>query len=214
MGSVGSNDEKVLGGQLALAILLLWPAPAFAHKLYVFAEVQGTTIQGRAYFPGDVPARNSEVIARDATGRELDRTKTGDDGKFTFRVRQRVDYRLAAQTPDGHSGQYVVHASELPGSLATDPATGSGSQPVSQATDRAAGSAAPADKNNEPAAAGDPLADLRAQIGDIRTQIGELRRQIFESDERLRFRDILGGIGFILGLAGAAFYMKARRSKA
>ena len=41
-----------------------------------------------------------------------------------------------------------------------------------------------------------------------------LRQQVYESDERLRFRDILGGIGFILGLAGVAFYMKARQTRA
>ena len=39
------------GSLLALMLFLLCPAPAFAHKLYVFALVKGTTIEGRAISP-------------------------------------------------------------------------------------------------------------------------------------------------------------------
>ena len=45
-------------------------------------------------------------------------------------------------------------------------------------------------------------------------QLELLRKDVKDSEERLRFRDILGGIGFICGLAGVAFYMKALQSKA
>ena len=65
-----------------------------------------------------------------------------------------------------------------------------------------------------PHAARSELARSRDQLTELSTQIQLLRRQISESDERLRFRDILGGIGFILGLAGVAFYMKARQRRA
>ena len=64
--------------------------------------------------------------------------------------------------------------------------------------------AGPPDKEN----------DLRDQLAELSAQIDALRWQVHESDERLRLRDILGGIGFILGLAGVALYMKARRRRA
>ena len=92
MGSGWSRVGQALGGLLVLTLFLLCPASAFAHKLYVFAQVEGTTIQGRAYFPGDVPAQKSDVIARDPSGRELGRTTTDDDGKFTFTAREHVDH--------------------------------------------------------------------------------------------------------------------------
>ena len=88
------------------------------------------------------------------------------------------------------------------------PTAGSGSQVASQATDHADVPAASAGKENELAAV------TGRNWPNCSKQIEELRRQIFESDERLRFRDILGGIGFILGLAGVAFYMKARGRRA
>jgi nickel transport protein len=168
--------------------------------------VEGAAIHGRAYFPGDVPAQESEVIARDKSGRELGRTKADNEGKFTFPVGEHVDYYIIAQTPDGHGGQYIVHASEMPDKLPMKvPTTGQGSQVESQATDQADVKAGSAATGNEP----DPVG---TQLVELRKQIQELRRQVFESDERLRFRDILGGIGFILGLTGVAFYMKARQS--
>ena len=197
--------RQAAGSLLALIMLLLCPAPAFAHKLYVFAQLEGTSIHGRAYFPGDVPARKSDVIARDASGRELGRTMTDGEGKFTFMVREHVDYYLVVETPDGHGAQCTVHASELPDNLPAGASkAGSGSQIASSAKDHASVSATTAALENEPTT-------VAAQLVELRKQIQELRRQIFESDERLRFRDILGGIGFILGLAGVAFYMKARR---
>ena len=205
MDSGWSKVGQALGSLLVL--LFLCPAPAFAHKLRVYAHLKGTLIQGRVYFPGDVPARKIDVIARDPSGRELDRTTTDDDGKFTFTAREHVDHYLVAETSDGHGGgPYIVYAAEFSGRLpAKGPATESGSQVASQTTDVRVPTASTGNENEQ--------ATVTLQLTELRTQLDKLRQQIFKSDERLRFRDILGGIGFILGLAGVAFYMKARQRR-
>jgi nickel transport protein len=186
---------------MLLALCVLRPTPAFAHKLYVFALVKGTTIAGRAYFPGDVPAANADVIVRDPAGKVLGRSKTDEKGEFTYTPRERVDHNLSAETLDGHEGRYTVHAPELPGGLPGDsPTSAGGAQAGSPAMSRS-------DAPDVPAA------NVSEQLAELTRQIGELRRQVFDADERLRFRDILGGIGFILGLAGVAYYMKARGKK-
>ena len=129
MDSGWSRLGQAVGSLLVLTLFLLCPASAFAHKLNVFALAKGMSIEGRAYFPGDVPARKIDVIVRDAAGGELGRTTTDVDGNFTFTARKHVDHYLLAVTPDGHSGQYIVHASELPDSLPADvPAVSGGSQ--------------------------------------------------------------------------------------
>ena len=96
-----------------LPLMLLAPAPALAHTLYLFAQVR-VTIVGRAYFPGNVAARQTDVIARDSSGRELGRTKTDDEGNFTLQADVRTDYHLTAETADGHSATLVVSAAEFP----------------------------------------------------------------------------------------------------
>ncbi len=110
------------------------PHRRLAHKLNVFAHADGAAIAGRAYFSGDIAARQIDVIARDATGREIDRTKTDDEGKFTLPVRMRTDYHLTAETADGHAASYVVSAAELPCNLPNDSAV-SGKGPASSASE-------------------------------------------------------------------------------
>ncbi len=207
MRNVRSTVGRASGSLLML--LVLCPASAFAHILYVYAQVEGKTIEGRAYFPGDVPAQKSAVIARDAAGRELGRTTTDDAGKFTFTVREHVDYYLVVETPgpERHSSRpFIVHAAELPDRLPADVPTASrGSQVASPAADPAGVPAVSAGKEDE--------LTVRDELTALRKQIQELRREIYESAERNRFRDFLGGIGFILGLAGVALYMMARRRR-
>ncbi len=205
MGSGGANRVHAVGSLLVLTLFFFCPAPAFAHKLYVFApSITGATIHGRAYFPGDVPAQKIDVIVRDPAGGELGRTTTDDEGNFTFTAGKRVDHYLVAETPDGHSGQYIVRAAALPDSLPADvPAGSGGSQVASPATDHASRPAA-AGKEDEPTV-------VRDQLTELGKQVDLLRQQVYDSEERLRLRDILGGIGFIFGLAGLALYMKARQ---
>jgi nickel transport protein len=44
-------------------------------------------------------------------------------------------------------------------------------------------------------------------------QIRGLREQIEGYEEQVRFRDVLGGIGYIFGVAGIAFYFLGRRQQ-
>jgi len=50
-------------------------------------------------------------------------------------------------------------------------------------------------------------------LGDeqISRQIHELREQLHDYEQRTRLRDVLGGIGYILGLAGVVALIKTRR---
>jgi nickel transport protein len=208
MGRTWSEIGRAAGNLSALMLFLLCPAPAFAHTLNVFVQrIEGAAIHGRAYFPDDVPAQNSDVIAHDASGSELCRTTTDENGNFTLTAGKRVDHYLVAETSDGHSSRpYIVHATALPDSLPKDlPAGGGGSQVTSPAKGQAGVPVNSGGKKNEAAAVRDQAIE---QLGN---QLDMLRQQVYDSEQRLRFRDILGGIGFILGLAGVAFYMKARR---
>ena len=138
MDSGGARVGRVTGSLSVLMLLLLCHATASAHTLYVFVQrIDGAAIHGRAYFPGDVPAQNSDVIARDASGRELGRTTTDDNGSFTFTARNRVDHYLVAETSDGHSSRpYRVPASLLPDSLAAAVPSGDGGPQVASQVKR------------------------------------------------------------------------------
>jgi len=108
------------GFGLAFASLLVWlvlAGPAMAHKLTVFAAVQGTKISGEAYFRGGAPVRKATVAVLGPKGEKLGETTTDEEGKFTFVPRVRCDHRLVASAGEGHAAEFTVAADELPRGL-------------------------------------------------------------------------------------------------
>ena len=190
-----------------LAASLMLPRAALAHKLNVFAHVEGTTIRGNAYFRGGTPAQKVQVTALDGSGRELGRTTTDSEGNFAMDAHARCDHRLVADTGDGHGGEYTVPAAELPASLSAGtaiPALGHRSSPAGDSSP--AGPPGPRESL--------PASSLRAEIQALEAQVVALREQLAQNDEQVRFRDILGGLGYILGLTGVAFYvLGAKRNR-
>jgi hypothetical protein len=50
-------------------------------------------------------------------------------------------------------------------------------------------------------------------LAGIHTEIDNLRRQLADYEQRIRLRDVLGGLGYLAGIAGVAFYfLGSRRS--
>ena len=154
----------------------------------VFATVEGKTIQGKASFHDGTPARNADVKAFDAAGEEIGRTKTDDQGKFSLEIRFRCDHRLLVDTNDGHGAEYTILAKNLPDDL---PLRGP--------------AVASADSARADSESGSEHARDSALLKEIHADVDALQDQLDQYEHRLRFRDILGGIGFIVGLAGAAY---------
>ena len=92
------------------------------------------------------------------------------------------------------------------GPLAAEPPTASPGEPPAQPD-------VPASPANEadPAAPGGESLDTRVEA--LTRQIVQLRKQLDDYEQKTRWRDVLGGIGYILGLMGVAFYFLGVRRK-
>lgn len=190
-----------------------------AHKLHVYAEVEGTTIRGMAYFHGGTPAQEAKVEALGPDGRKLGETTTDAKGDFTLEAKHRCDVRLVVNAGGGHGGEFTVGADELPKSL---PAYGGQGPPKEKipspeetpaAETKPAAGPASAPAETAPAAADEArLQKLIAEaVGD---QVRPLERKLAEYQQKTRLSDVLGGIGYILGITGVLFYfLGARRKK-
>lgn len=187
---------------LAPLLLLLATAPAAAHALKVFAAATGARIEGRVYFAGGHAARGATVQVETTGGRRLASATADADGRFIIEVRERTDHVIIADSGDGHVARFTVAAATLPLSVPESPPPPA---PVA-----APATAAPAIPPST-AAAGWPagLEDMVAR--SVAAQIAPLRQQIDAYEDRLRVRDVLGGLGYILGLAGLAAWLWARR---
>ncbi|MFW6162343.1 MAG: carboxypeptidase regulatory-like domain-containing protein [Planctomycetota bacterium] len=189
------------------AVLLAWTCgPAWAHKLNVFARAEGKALSGYAYFPGGGRATGLKVQALAPDGTVVGEATTDDQGEFTIPVTARCDYEVVAETLDGHRATFPVPARDLPDGL---PPYGGGPTPAPTTS----ADASPVSPTTSVAVTG-PDDELAALVeAAVRKQVRPLREQIEGYEQRRRLHDIIGGIGYIVGVAGIAFYfLGARRA--
>ena len=186
-------------GRIVLAVCaLILAAPwASAHRINVFASVAGNRIDGECYSSTGDAIRNAPVRFLAPDGSELGRTRTANDGSFTFTPTVRVDHRVIVETGDGHRATCSVKAEDLPTTLsAPEPMTGR--------------------SDAKPRPATTPLGEAQSSLGEVVSkavarEVRPLERRIDALQQQWRYRDILGGIGYIFGLTGILIYFKAKR---
>ncbi len=192
----------------AFALWLVQAGDAEAHRLNVFAYGDGTMIVGSAYFSGGGAPDGATVTAYGPDGTVLGETTTDAEGAFTIQATARVDHRIAVETADGHVAEFTVAAGELSDSL---PAPEGAVDTPEPAAPQPAGNGAP---TAQPAAIDE--AALEALVTrTVRQQIQPLREELAALGTDIRVQDIIGGVGYILGLFGLAAYgMSLRRRQA
>jgi nickel transport protein len=193
---------------------------AHAHKVRIFAYAQETSIFGETAFSGGRPAKNSMIIVKDdASGRTLLTTQTDEQGKFTFPLppelrNSKTDILIIVNSGEGHRGEWRMTAKEYLSGGQAGLVTVT-SEPV--ADEPPATTIEPGSKtNNSP-----PKEEIldREQLSLIvekalDRKLAPIKEQLAKaSDPGPNFRDILGGIGYILGLAGIAAYFHAKKKE-
>lgn len=185
---------------LLLTGLLLCSFPLSAHKLKVFALAEGVTIQGQAYFVGGAPASGAEIRIKDGEGNLLARLQPDTQGHFSYRIERVMDYEVVADTRDGHQMSWFLKAAEFtPESAAMTPAGAS----EGEAGDPASASPGTEQSRTKRQACGENASHPSESM------VAALR----DCESRQRLRDILGGLGYIVGLAGLGLWWSGRRGR-
>ncbi len=194
-----------IGG--VLLALALSAGPALAHKVRVFAAAEGDAITGYAYLSGGARAKGARVSIQGPDGAVWGETVTDDNGEFRFIANSRIDHRIVIDAGEGHGAEFTVKAEELPETLTpiSAPAITAAAPPASVGAAR---------NGAEPAPAAVSPDALQAMITEaVARQIRPLREQLDAYEDRVRWHDVLGGIGYIFGVAGTAFYLLGRRRR-
>ncbi len=184
---------------LMICIATSMPRTASAHKMYVFAAVQGDRIEGEVYYQGGDPAPDAKIIVTGPDGTTLNQAVADQEGRFRFEPRWNMDYRIVADAGFGHRAEYTVPADELPADL---PALG-----ADPSVDKPATKPSAAPSTDSPTPIHEPPSDLASEIAALSQQISALRRDLERWQARLRTQDVLGGIGYLLGLMGLGSYL-------
>ena len=178
----------------ALILAILAMSPAHAHRLRVFATVEQGEISGYAYFVGGARAKGASVIFRDSADRELHRLSADEKGAFRWRPERPQTIRIRVDAGEGHVGSAVIQSSRFSGRRAEADASED---------------AEPSAETNLSSANRDMI--VAAVDAAVERHSRTLLEKFEAMETRTRFNDIVGGIGMIIGMAGAALWAMARR---
>jgi nickel transport protein len=200
--------------RLVLVALTLAALPASAHKLQVFAFADGARIEGSAYFAGGAKAQGGTIKVEGAEGRVLAELTPGPDGGFSYLAQSKVDHVIVADSGDGHRAEWRVTAAELAGGFhgSAGPPAEKNSATIGAAPDAAVPSSSDPLPISLPQSTVAPSApvDLATIERAVARQVGPLREELRAAQDQARLHDIMGGIGYILGLVGIALWWRAR----
>ncbi len=197
--------------------LLLVPASASAHKVKIFASAEGKVISGYVYYTGGGKPKQALVLVQDQHGNEIGEVNTDKNGTFSFSADFRQDHIFILELADGHRASFTVKADELPESLIL--------AAVAAPQTQADAAAADAQEENPPATEMDSSAQEQTTLQisaeefealidkTVSKHIRPLREQLDRYEEKVRLHDILGGIGYIVGLMGLGYFLSSRKTR-
>ena len=189
--------------------------PAFAHKVTIFAWVEGDTVFTQSKFSGGRKAQDSSVVVYDMEGNRLLEGKTDAKGEFAFKVPKKTGLKVVLKASMGHLAEWVIPAEEI---IAAARKRTSG--PQETPTQSAAKAAPPRSAAVEPGGIEPVPAPVDLQRQELQKMIDEsLDRKIAPIANMLAsltnrgpgLTEIMGGIGYIFGLVGVALYIASRK---
>lgn len=96
-----------------LVLVLLAGGDARAHRVNLFAWVEGDTVRVECKYPDGTKVRNGVIKVYDSSGKELLNGKTTDQGEFSFKVPQRDDLKIVLEAGMGHRAEWPLSKQDL-----------------------------------------------------------------------------------------------------
>lgn len=192
---------------LALAVCLVWTPAALAHRVYIFAWVEGDTIMTDCYFSKSKKVRGGRVTVFDPGGKKLLEGRTDENGAFSFKIPQKTDLRLVLDAGMGHKAEWLLEAGDLPGA-----AMGETAGPASPLAESSAAKPGSSDTGLVQA---DPERIRLIVEKALDDRLKPLARSIAElqKEQGPGVTEIIGGLGYIFGIMGLVMYFRRRNSK-
>ncbi|MDR2442855.1 MAG: hypothetical protein LBE31_04955 [Deltaproteobacteria bacterium] len=196
----------------------LFSTAALAHSVFIFAWGEGDRICTDSYFTRKSPVRGGQVSIHSPDGQLLDSAATDDQGGVCFsRPNTSTDLIFSVEAGQGHRAEFTLRSEDLP------PLTLLGApldpEPVGQAKSPA--TAGIASVPAEPTATDltesglSPLVIRKIVREEISAQIGPLMKMLTlsEGDKTPGVREIVGGLGWFVGIFGFSFWLSTRSNR-
>lgn len=186
---------------LFLSFLLLSTSGAFAHKISIVAWAEGNTIFTESVFGGGTTPKQAKIEVFNLDGKKLLDGTTNDNGEFQFKAPERISMKIKVDAGMGHQATCTLDKQEFADSdeeESTAEVSSSEEEFVSEEISNV--------MMNEKIIRKIVKTELNSQLNQMSRR---LVRQLSEKQEP-SITDILGGIGYIIGLVGLGMFINYR----
>ena len=181
-------------------IIIIMDVSVFAHKVNIFAYVEREKIYTESYFNDGKKCVDSKIELFDNQENKLLEGITDDEGAFSFEIPPGDgDLKLVLTASMGHRAEYSISADEL-GDI----------------------KGLIEEKIEEPISAVSPevssfdLKEIQSLIEDaldekLKPVMREMREIKKSQEDKISSTEIIGGIGYIIGIFGIVAYFLSRK---
>jgi len=198
---------------LLIFLITFSSTPAFAHKVTIFAWVEGDTIYTQSKFSKGRKAKGALVTVFDMEGNKLLEGTTDEKGKCSFKIPKKTGFKIVLKASMGHMAEWKIPLEEIAATQA--------SQIKTPEAVVISGITSPSNLIGSEADAKQPISvSTGLQREEIRRLINESLDQKLSpiinmladsQDQGPGISEVMGGIGYIFGLVGVALYFTNRR---
>jgi nickel transport protein len=190
--------------------------PAFAHKVILFAWVEGDTVYTQSKLNSGKRVKNASVIVFDSYGNKLLEGKTDKNGQFSFKIPKKTALNVVLKASMGHMAEWKIPIEEIDPEVVSDKRNPEGILNDSYET---APPSLTLHSGTDISAPGESYSLSRQEIMKLIDE--SLDKKLAPIMKRLadlygggsRLTEIISGMGYIFGLVGVAMYCTIRRKK-
>ncbi|HZK12580.1 MAG TPA: hypothetical protein VFD10_09605 [Atribacterota bacterium] len=180
-------------------IIIMMDVSVFAHKVNIFAYVEGGKIYTESYFNDGKKCMDSKIEVFDNQENKLFEGLTDEEGMLSLEISPEDiidgDLKVVLTASMGHRAEYIIPANELRG--------------VTELTQEKPEESA---SKVSPEISSFDVKEIQSLIEDtLDEKLMPIIREIKKSQEnRISPTEIIGGIGYIVGIFGMIAYFLSR----
>ncbi len=207
---------------LVIGICCLMPVSARAHKVNIYAYAEDGMVHSEGYFVDGTKCKNSPIeVFDERAGTRLLEGKTDEEGKFSFKIPKVTSIKLVLHASMGHQNEYTLSEDEVREAMGEGqplkgvkqsketvkppPAMGRISVRTGEKSDR---------KVTDTGRGGMSESEMEAlmeRVIDRKLQpVMRMLVKLRENSEKPGITEIVGGIGYIVGLMGIVMYLRRK----
>ena len=196
-------------------IIIMMNVSVFAHKVNVFAYIEGEKIYTESYFNDGKKCIDSKIEVFDNQGNKLLEGLTDKEGEFSFEVpSEDGNLKIVLTASMGHRAEYTIRTDELRDAMGS--IEESIEKPISSEKRDESSLAEMISEEKEvisPEISSLDLNEIRSLIEDaLDEKLKPIMREIKKSQEdKISPTEIIGGIGYIIGIFGIIAYFLSRK---